>query len=112
MFNQNLYCNSTEGDLELRAKKFGAAPTGEVAKLAWAVQFGTNTTTDSSTSDTSITATKTAPDVELLKKRAERFGGSVSNTMVSMEQKEKLQKRQERFPNEFPLLAGNSFRTC
>lgn len=87
--------------LELRAKKFGAPISGDVAKIARAERFGTAKndapSSTSSTSSSSITAQKTAPDVELLKKRAERFGVSVSNTMVKMEQKEKLLKRQERF---------------
>lgn len=83
--------------LELRAKKFGAAPTGEVAKIARAERFGITRITATSSDGGSITTSKIAPDVDLLKKRAERFGGSVSNTMVTIEQKEKLQKRQARF---------------
>lgn len=59
--------------LELRAKKFGAAPTGEAAKLARAERFGiaTNATPEAKTDskDSSLTITKTAPSVELLKKR-------------------------------------------
>lgn len=86
--------------LELRAKKFGVAPTGDAAKLARAERFGitTNTTTGNAQKDLSNFSTaKNETNVELLKKRAERFGGSVSNTMVKMEQNEKLLKRQERF---------------
>lgn len=93
--------------MELRAKKFGAAPTGDVAKLARAERFGITTITAAASGttaaaktdskDSSLSITKTAPNVDLLKKRAERFGGSVSNAMVSIEQKEKLLKRQERF---------------
>lgn len=86
--------------MELRAKKFGAAPTGDVAKLARAERFGITADTAAAKTDnkdSSLSITKTAPDVDLLKKRAERFGGSVSNAMVSIEQKEKLLKRQERF---------------
>lgn len=86
--------------MELRAKKFGAAPTGDVAKLARAERFGITTITAAAktdSKDSSLSITKTAPNVDLLKKRAERFGGSVSNAMVSIEQKEKLLKRQERF---------------
>lgn len=96
--------------LELRAKKFGAAPTGEAAKLARAERFGitanvaSGAKTDSK--DSSLTITKTAPSVELLKKRAERFGGSVSNTMVTIEQKEKLLKRQERFGATSTTVSG------
>lgn len=91
--------------LELRAKKFGVAPTGDAAKIARAERFGVATTTKTSTSDAPVTTgistdQKTAPNVDLLKKRAERFGGSVSNTMVKIELNEKLLKRQERFGGE------------
>lgn len=83
--------------LELRAKKFGA-PVGnsDVAKLARAERFG-NITAPAKT-DNSITQNN-APNLDVLKKRAERFGGSVSNAMTTIEQKEKLLKRQERFGN-------------
>lgn len=82
--------------LELRAKKFGAPVTGDVAKLARAERFG-NVTAPAKT-DNSITQNN-APNLDVLKKRAERFGGSVSNAMTTIEQKEKLLKRQERFGN-------------
>lgn len=100
--------------LELRAKKFGATPTGDVAKLARAERFGTVTAT-ASTAIAAATATatidsstvqKAAPNVDLLKKRAERFGGSVSNTMVKIEEKQKLLKRQERFGNASTAISG------
>lgn len=97
--------------LEMRAKKFGAAMSGDVAKLARAERFGLP---EAKASDTpgggsgagagtggsgggAVATAKIAVDVELLKKRAERFGGSVSNTMVKIEMNEKLLKRQERF---------------
>ncbi|XP_031637440.1 SAP domain-containing ribonucleoprotein [Contarinia nasturtii] len=102
--------------LELRAKKFGApvgAPAGastgastgaqtDAAKLARAERFGITTNSGSTTENkesSSLTTTKNETSVELLKKRSERFGGSVSNIMVKLEQKEKLLKRQERFGN-------------
>lgn len=90
--------------LELRAKKFGAPVSSDVAKLARAERFGLPETKASISASTggggssgAVTTAKTAADVELLKKRAERFGGSVSNTMVKIEMNEKLLKRQERF---------------
>lgn len=98
--------------LELRAKKFGAAPTGDAAKLARAERFGTVTSTASTATATatatagSTTVEKATPNVDLLKKRAERFGGSVSNTMVKIEEKEKLLKRQERFGNVSTAISG------
>lgn len=97
--------------LELRAKKFGgAASTGDAAKLARAERFGLAADTIASSTDTSSITQKTAPNVDLLKKRAERFGGSVSNTMVKIEQKEKLLKRQERF-GDAPGSSSGSAKT-
>lgn len=92
--------------LELRAKKFGAAPSTDALKQARAERFGmppsTTTTSDNSseitTNPSSLSTSKNvAASVDVLKKRAERFGGSVSNVMVQIENKEKLLKRQERF---------------
>lgn len=87
--------------LEMRAKKFGAPVSGDVAKLARAERFGMPEAKASVSSGGSgggaMATVKTAADVDLLKKRAERFGGSVSNTMVKIEMNEKLLKRQERF---------------
>lgn len=89
--------------LELRAKKFGAPVSGDVAKLARAERFGMPETKASASSGAAsgggaaVSTAKIAADVETLKKRAERFGGSVSNTMVKIEMNEKLLKRQERF---------------
>lgn len=103
--------------MELRAKKFGAAPSAESLKAARAERFGAAPATPAAQQpETATDATKTektespakkaaepiakviaAPDVDVLKKRAERFGYSVSKTMVTMENKEKLIKRQERF---------------
>lgn len=85
--------------LELRAKKFGAPATGDTAKLARAERFGTAVSAPSADKTSDLPAEKTAPNLDVLKKRAERFGGSVSGAMVKIEQSEKLLKRQERFGN-------------
>lgn len=85
--------------LELRAKKFGAAPSIDALKQARAERFGTSgeAKTDAK-SDNSTGKIASAPvSVDVLKKRAERFGGSVSTVMNKIENKEKLLKRQERF---------------
>ncbi|KAK4879647.1 hypothetical protein RN001_007793 [Aquatica leii] len=81
---------SAKERLEMRAKKFGAPVSVEAKKLARAERFSARTTS-SSTSDTS------EPNLDTLKKRAERFGGSVSKAMSTAEQQERLQKRKERF---------------
>lgn len=97
--------------LELRAKKFGVPIAPESAKLARSERFGTSAVSapDSSTpsvaptaaakgnSASTIKANKEPATVDLLKKRAERFGGSVSKVMTKIENTEKLQKRNERF---------------
>lgn len=88
--------------LEMRAKKFGTPVSGDAAKVARAERFGLPAANASASASGGgggggTVAVKSAADVELLKKRAERFGGSVSNTMVKIELNEKLLKRQERF---------------
>ncbi|XP_058061919.1 uncharacterized protein LOC131212171 isoform X2 [Anopheles bellator] len=92
--------------LEMRAKKFGSMASastatatnstasgstpGENNKLeARAARFGLPSSGNSSTDSTA--------SMEALKKRAERFGGSVSSKMTKLEQEEKLAKRQARF---------------
>lgn len=83
--------------LELRAKKFGAAPSTDALKQARAERFGI-TSPAAASSDGSNDKIASAPvSVDVLKKRAERFGGSVSTVMSKIENKEKLLKRQERF---------------
>ncbi|XP_059611818.1 SAP domain-containing ribonucleoprotein [Phlebotomus argentipes] len=80
---------SAQERLELRMKKFGAPVTSDVKKMARAERFGTSSSASSSNGS--------GASIDVLKKRAERFGGSVSTTMTKMENEEKLKKRQERF---------------
>uniref|UniRef100_A0A1B0FUY7 Putative nucleic acid-binding protein n=1 Tax=Lutzomyia longipalpis TaxID=7200 RepID=A0A1B0FUY7_LUTLO len=82
---------SAKERLELRMKKFGAPQTPDAKKLARAERFGSAATTPSASNGSS------GASIDVLKKRAERFGGSVSTTMTKMENQEKLKKRQERF---------------
>ncbi|XP_055614194.1 SAP domain-containing ribonucleoprotein [Uranotaenia lowii] len=92
---------SAQERLELRAKKFGPqSAEAQDAKLqARAARFGIGggaaTTTTGSAVKTSDTSSLVS--AEALKKRAERFGVSVSDKMVKLEQDEKLIKRQQRF---------------
>lgn len=103
--------------MEMRAKKFGAPVSGDVAKLARAERFGLPASKASASAASSggdggdggggaTVPVKSAADVELLKKRAERFGGNVSNTMVKIEMNEKRLKRQERFGGETTVVSG------
>lgn len=87
--------------LELRAKKFGALPSTEALKTARAERFGLskdNANGDSKSENSGKLSTAgTAVSVDVLKKRAERFGGSVSTVMNKIDNAEKLKKRGERF---------------
>lgn len=93
--------------LELRAKKFGNSSTTSTLsssaidekKEARAARFGlvsSSDTTAATTKPTQITAAPSA-SLDILKKRAERFGSAISSTLKTTEQEEKLLKRQERF---------------
>lgn len=81
--------------LELRAKKFGAPVDSDIKKLARAERFGTQN--ESNGNKASITSNAVPASADILKKRAQRFGVSVSTQMINIENQEKLQKRQERF---------------
>uniref|UniRef100_A0A182PE53 SAP domain-containing protein n=1 Tax=Anopheles epiroticus TaxID=199890 RepID=A0A182PE53_9DIPT len=104
--------------LEMRAKKFGSqtastspsTATTKSSTAAGVTTTGTSTTdklqaraarfgiSASGTNSTTPSASSSTPaSLEALKKRAERFGGSVSSEMSKLEQQEKLAKRQARF---------------
>lgn len=86
--------------LEMRAKKFGAqtSETSDSKLQARAARFGLASSGDASAGSGAATKPASAlVGVDALKKRAERFGGSVSDKMTKLEQDEKLVKRQERF---------------
>lgn len=100
-----LHILTAEERLKLRAEKFGASAAtstdvvSDDKKLARAARFGITSTSSSSTSIKS-----SAPDVsvEVLKKRAERFGASTAPKLNAIELDEKLKKRQERFGASLP----------
>jgi len=96
---------SSDERLKLRAQKFGAAvltgsksePSGDDRKLARAARFGISSS--GGTSNSSVSIKNSAPDVsmEVLKKRAERFGAATAPKLSALEMEEKRKKRQERF---------------
>lgn len=95
-----------EKRLEMRAKKFGIPVSSNAVKQTRAERFGIKPAKEAPTNGAAAASNKSAEtitnnapatNVNLLMKRAERFGGSVSKVMNSVEQNEKLLKRQERF---------------
>ena len=90
----------------IRAAKFGVAAAASVApaaavasdekKLERAKRFGLPVTSSDVKTSNKIGAVPSA-DLDTLKKRAERFGQTNSNTMKKLELDEKIKKRAERF---------------
>ncbi|KAB0796718.1 hypothetical protein PPYR_10779 [Photinus pyralis] len=80
---------SAKERLEMRAKKFGTPTSAEAKKVARAERFSGTISVESSP--------VLEANLETLKRRAERFGGSVSKALSSVEQQERLKKRKERF---------------
>ncbi|XP_039519328.1 SAP domain-containing ribonucleoprotein isoform X2 [Pimephales promelas] len=78
--------------LQKRAERFNVPPSGDTKKAARAARFGLPEPEPSKG-----TSAKISVDVEVLKKRAERFGMNVSSVSKKVEDDEKLKKRKERF---------------
>lgn len=78
--------------LELRAKKFGLGSNSTAAAVS--PKPVSNTKISSITTEPAVNDVK---QMEMLKKRAERFGCVVSSKMAKIDAAEKLQKRKERF---------------
>lgn len=107
--------------LEMRAKKFAkteptssaattntssAVTSGKDKLQARAARFGLIADSSKSNNSAGPTGGGAPPaSIEALKKRAERFGCSVSSKMTKIEQEEKLAKRQARFAQ--PASAAN-----
>ncbi|XP_066527153.1 SAP domain-containing ribonucleoprotein isoform X1 [Hoplias malabaricus] len=79
-----------------RAERFNLPPDADSKKAARAARFGIAATATAPSKGTSAIP-KANVDVEVLKKRAERFGMNVSSVSKKVEEDEKLKKRKERF---------------
>jgi len=87
---------SAKERLEMRAKKFGVIEFSDDAKkVARAERFGAIAT--NKTSHSGSIGKEANANIDVLKQRAARFGGSVSSVMSDLEKKDKMEKRKERF---------------
>uniref|UniRef100_A0A6P7H4J7 SAP domain-containing ribonucleoprotein n=1 Tax=Diabrotica virgifera virgifera TaxID=50390 RepID=A0A6P7H4J7_DIAVI len=94
---------TTKERLEMRAKKFGVIVNSpDAKKAARAERFGT-----SNASADSITSSQVNTKLDVLKQRAARFGVSVSSAMSNLENKEKLEKRKQRFGSDTEGKSSN-----
>ncbi|CAH4034731.1 unnamed protein product [Pieris brassicae] len=84
--------------LEMRAKRFGlpVQVSDDIRKEARKQRFGTTNISMCNVSNVTIPGTLT-DNLDKLKKRAERFGQSVSSLMTDIEKQEKLEKRKAKF---------------
>uniref|UniRef100_A0A8C0YEI1 SAP domain containing ribonucleoprotein n=1 Tax=Cyprinus carpio carpio TaxID=630221 RepID=A0A8C0YEI1_CYPCA len=91
--------------LQKRAERFNLPPDADSKKAARAARFGLEVPESVSSKvyyvlcryDAVVMGTSAKPNVEVLKKRAERFGMNVSSVSKKIEDDEKLKKRKERF---------------
>ncbi|XP_014022719.1 SAP domain-containing ribonucleoprotein isoform X1 [Salmo salar] len=83
--------------LQKRAERFNLPATANSKKEARAARFGLPVPTPASILGAPVANSKPAISVEVLKKRAERFGMNVSPVAKTVEVDEKLKKRKERF---------------
>ncbi|KAJ7999288.1 hypothetical protein DPEC_G00213870 [Dallia pectoralis] len=88
---------ATDEKLQKRAERFNLPATAHSKKETRAARFGLPAPTQSSVPGVAIANKKPAVSVEVLKKRAERFGMNVSSVAKTVEVDEKLKKRKERF---------------
>ncbi|KAJ8265731.1 hypothetical protein COCON_G00148300 [Conger conger] len=87
---------SLDERLQKRAERFNVAPSADSKKAMRAARFGLPVVAPVSSQGDSADS-KAAVNVDLLKKRAERFGMNVSSISKKVEEDEKLKRRKERF---------------
>jgi len=83
-----------EAKIKARAERFGGFQSEDAKKVARAARFGDMV--GKSEGSTKIGGAP-APNMDLLKKRAERFGTASSSVMKKAELSEAIKRRQERF---------------
>ncbi|XP_012265245.1 SAP domain-containing ribonucleoprotein [Athalia rosae] len=86
--------------LEMRAKKFGVALSESAKKEARSARFNSNNGNNKSAASINVPVHTT---YEVLKKRADRFGASVSSVMEKAEMQSRIEKRRERFGEVKPV---------
>ncbi|XP_046743563.1 SAP domain-containing ribonucleoprotein [Diprion similis] len=86
--------------LEMRAKKFGVPLSESAKKEARSARFNSNTQNSKSAASINVPVHTT---FEVLKKRAERFGASVSSVMEKAEMESRIEKRRARFGEVKPI---------
>lgn len=89
---------SMQERLELRAKKFGID----------AAAAATAATTKDASAISQAPVVSSEKQVEILKKRAERFGCVTSTNLVKLDTEEKLLKRKQRFGGEIKAPSGET----
>lgn len=87
---------SPEDKIKSRAERFGIPPSDDAKKTARAMKYADQLNGGAAKGATKIGGAP-APDLDTLKKRAERFGTSSSTVMKKAELTEAMKRRQERF---------------
>uniref|UniRef100_A0A8C9SBF1 SAP domain containing ribonucleoprotein n=1 Tax=Scleropages formosus TaxID=113540 RepID=A0A8C9SBF1_SCLFO len=86
---------SLDERLQKRAERFNVPPSTDAKKAIRAARFGIPVSPPNSTQGSMNN--KPGVNVDVLKKRAQRFGMNVSSLSKKVEEDEKLKKRKERF---------------
>jgi len=89
--------DKTDDKLKARADRFGGSQSDVAKKAARAARFGISEGSGGAAEGKKKLGEAPAVDPDTLKKRAERFGGSVSSTLKNVEVQEAIKRRQERF---------------
>jgi len=86
-----------EDKIKARAERFGGFQSDEAKKAARAARFADMLSGVKDNGTSKKIGSAPAPDLEILKKRAERFGSAVSPLVKEAEVNDAIKRRQERF---------------